>query len=313
MSQEDLEANWSRGGGVPDTVALITVDPDDGAIALIDCVSDGQRISCFPSRAVYPDESPGDAVAALVGRLLGPGHDGKCTLMFVFAFPLSRERHAYYRMEVHRRETKTPMSFTAISSALHRPIRPHVAGEVVLRATVTGDWPAEAVVVEDSWSAPAQRVRAGMIVVSDGRLLVIARHRVDADLTYELPGGGVEATDETPAFAAQRELGEETGLVLEVDRQLARMREAGWWHHYFLPRPPVGSSTINTVLRPEDVALSHGNVGQPIWMSSAELRQIDLWPRRLVWRVAGWMDDGDWPQHVVELTDAVRRGTVCSW
>jgi ADP-ribose pyrophosphatase YjhB (NUDIX family) len=64
-----------------------------------------------------------------------------------------------------------------------------------------------------------QRVRtAGAIVCDDaGRLLLIRRGRPPARGRWSIPGGHVEA-GETDEDAVRREVAEETGLAVQVDR-----------------------------------------------------------------------------------------------
>lgn len=233
---------------------------------------------------------------------------------FLFEFTRVGARHAYYRVPLERQAASDRVCFTPISEALHLPIRPHIVAETVLQAAVTDEWPTEPTVVEDAWSKPPERIRAGMIVVCSSRLLVIAREHANGHVTYELPGGGVDVADATPASAAERELKEETGLALPVGQQLALVHEMGWFHHYLLPAPDAAAAlTLAGAFAPEDPALSHGRFGRPVWLSPDELRNLDLWPRRLAWRIATWIDTGQWPSDIVELTDSVRPGTPCSW
>jgi 8-oxo-dGTP diphosphatase len=67
----------------------------------------------------------------------------------------------------------------------------------------------------DSRSTPLHSVSvAGAVVRDDGRLLTIKR----ADNgTWELPGGVLEL-DETPEQGVRREVWEETGIHVEIDR-----------------------------------------------------------------------------------------------
>lgn len=58
------------------------------------------------------------------------------------------------------------------------------------------------------------RVAAGILLVAPtGRLLLLRR---SDDGSWALPGGHVDDTDESPAYAALRELGEETGYRGDV-------------------------------------------------------------------------------------------------
>ncbi|MHB8707010.1 MAG: NUDIX domain-containing protein, partial [Coriobacteriia bacterium] len=62
------------------------------------------------------------------------------------------------------------------------------------------------------------RVRVAAVIVIDGRVLLVRQRKSDAPY-HLLPGGGVDAR-ETLAQALRREVAEETGLVVELDRPL---------------------------------------------------------------------------------------------
>jgi ADP-ribose pyrophosphatase YjhB (NUDIX family) len=62
------------------------------------------------------------------------------------------------------------------------------------------------------------RVRVAALVIVDGRVLLV-RHRKGNRTYHLLPGGGVER-GETLGQALKREIAEETGLEIEVDRPL---------------------------------------------------------------------------------------------
>ncbi len=82
----------------------------------------------------------------------------------------------------------------------------------------------------------ARRQRAGAIVVSGDRVLVMGQNHHDAANPYRwyhFPGGGVEP-GETFVEAAERELLEETGISARVHRELINVFTAGYEHRYFL-------------------------------------------------------------------------------
>ncbi|HEY0165922.1 MAG TPA: NUDIX domain-containing protein [Jatrophihabitans sp.] len=64
---------------------------------------------------------------------------------------------------------------------------------------------------------------AGGIVFDErGRLLLILRSKPPAALSWSVPGGKCEP-EESPAAACVREVGEETGLAVEVIRWVGRV------------------------------------------------------------------------------------------
>lgn len=63
------------------------------------------------------------------------------------------------------------------------------------------------------------KVGAGAVIVSDGRLLLLQRSAAPFRGSWNLPAGYVEA-DESPYHAVIREVAEEVGLHVEVERLL---------------------------------------------------------------------------------------------
>jgi 8-oxo-dGTP pyrophosphatase MutT (NUDIX family) len=121
---------------------------------------------------------------------------------------------------------------------------------------------------------------------------------------YELPGGGVEE-GESPEEAVVRELEEEAGLHVRIERRLADVWRNGGLQHYFLVRPdrPSGRATLD---------LEPGYT--PRWLPVAELADAPVWPKRLAWRVAAWHASGRWPDGPVPLIDSiVDLRPACRW
>ena len=63
------------------------------------------------------------------------------------------------------------------------------------------------------------RVRAGVVLIQDGRVALIERHRAGLDY-FVFPGGGVDE-GETPEQAAIREAMEELGIEVAIKQKLA--------------------------------------------------------------------------------------------
>ena len=64
----------------------------------------------------------------------------------------------------------------------------------------------------------AMRIRAGIVLVQDGKVALIERHRAGLDY-FVFPGGGVDE-GETPEKAAVREAMEELGIEVAIKQKL---------------------------------------------------------------------------------------------
>ena len=205
------------------------------------------------------------------------------------------------------RGTYTPVLVTP-EEALARELVPFLVVETVLRAFVTGEWPTTTVEIDDPRVDEPARVRsAGFVLDDDGRVLLLTGDVDGRGTVYEVPGGGVEP-GETPEEAVVRELEEELGLHVRIERELATVWRPGGVsvrQHYFLVRPdgPSGRATLD-----------HEDFFTPVWVPVADLPHLPAWPKRLVWRFARWHATGAWPERPVELTDVIRDlGPRCDW
>jgi 8-oxo-dGTP pyrophosphatase MutT (NUDIX family) len=63
------------------------------------------------------------------------------------------------------------------------------------------------------------RIRAGIVLIQDGKVALIERHRAGFDY-FVFPGGGVDE-GETPEQAAVREAMEELGIEVAIKQKLA--------------------------------------------------------------------------------------------
>lgn len=82
------------------------------------------------------------------------------------------------------------------------------------------------------------KLGAGVLVVQEGRLLLLKRAYHPWKGAWNLPAGYVEV-DETPEQAAIREVQEETGLVVTLDRLLG---------NYFFDDDPRGNGLLAAYL-----------------------------------------------------------------
>ena len=188
--------------------------------------------------------------------------------------------------------------------AVHRQVAPLAISEALLRSFVTGDWPAAPLELTDPRDTPPLRVRAGAICLSDDDHVLANRGEWERGPFYELPGGGVEE-GETVEEAVVRELEEEAGVHVRIERLLANVWKDGRQEHYFLVRPDGPSGRARLDLEP-------GFVQE--WLPIASLASAPLWPKRLAWRVAAWHAAGSWPEHPANLVDTIRDlRPACRW
>ncbi|MFF1648777.1 NUDIX domain-containing protein [Streptomyces sp. NPDC058240] len=211
------------------------------------------------------------------------------------------ENGAYY-FPRHGQVPDSSRCSLPLAEALHARIRPVGTAETVLRNWVTGSPAREMASWDDPTAADPVRVRAGAVVIREGRMLLIG-FKEDGQPFYEIPGGGVE-DGETLHAAVIRELREESGLRGEVVRELARVWKDNRREHYFLLHAE-GEIGARAELD------NHG--GTPTWIPVDQLPTTPVWPRRLAWRVAHWHTTG-WPTRPAELADSINDlQATCTW
>jgi 8-oxo-dGTP diphosphatase len=122
------------------------------------------------------------------------------------------------------------------------------------------------------------RHTARCIVLHDDKLLLIERWR-DGLHYYSVPGGGIEP-GETPEQTVVRELAEETGCVVAVERKLYLLQLSDdTEHHIFLGRYISGEPGLPDD-SPEALHQHENNRFEPCWLPVAELKDAPF----LVWR-----------------------------
>lgn len=124
---------------------------------------------------------------------------------------------------------------------------------------------------------PAPQVAVGVVVVDQGRLLLVQRGREPASGLWTLPGGRVEH-GEYLVDAARREVLEETGLEVEVGDLLGLFEVVGDTHYVILDFIATARST-------EIHAASDASDAR--WVPLAEVPGLQCTPR-LVETLRGW-------------------------
>jgi 8-oxo-dGTP pyrophosphatase MutT (NUDIX family) len=141
------------------------------------------------------------------------------------------------------------------------------------------------------------RVRAGIVLVEDGRVSLIERYR-DGKHYFVFPGGGMDA-GESPQEAAIREMDEETGLRVVVRKQVAEIHFDLSIQHYFLAERVggeygTGTGEEYTNADPDD---PYEGIYIPIWMPVDDLSEheniypLDIKELVLKSTSAGWPDE----------------------
>ena len=115
------------------------------------------------------------------------------------------------------------------------------------------------------------RVRAGVVLIENGRVALIERHRAGKHY-FVFPGGGVDE-GETPEQAAIREMEEETGLSVSVQRKLAEIHFGLSEQIYYLVDRLDGKFGTGTGVEFTDSDPDDPTEGiyLPVWMPLEEL------------------------------------------
>ena len=128
----------------------------------------------------------------------------------------------------------------------------------------------------------SRRVRAGVVVVEDGRVALIKRVR-EGRTYYTVPGGGVEP-GETVEQAAIREAREELGLEVALTGLLATLEFAGV-HHYYRADAiggELGTGTWPDHAARDAVEREKRGTYEAMWVDVDRLAELDVRPRELV-------------------------------
>ena len=140
--------------------------------------------------------------------------------------------------------------------------------------------------------------RSRAIIVRNSHIALIKRQR-DGQTYYVIPGGGREP-GETPEQTAIRESYEELGLVVSIDRLLARVIYHGREQFFFFAR--VTGGHFGTGIGPEMIGKYPPDRGTytPVWVPLAQVDQINLFPPPIAKLVSSSFKTG-WPESTVEI------------
>src|SRR5512145_1927308 len=140
--------------------------------------------------------------------------------------------------------------------------------------------------------------RARAIIIRNRHIALIKRQRGER-IYYVVPGGGMEA-GENPQQTAIRESREELGLVVAIERLLARVTYHGREQYYFLAR--VTGGHFGTGIGPEMTGKYPSERGTytPVWVPLNTIEKIELFPPSIAELVSRAIVHG-WPDSVVEI------------
>ena len=140
------------------------------------------------------------------------------------------------------------------------------------------------------------RKRAGIILIHDGKLALMERHKQGRHY-FAYPGGGVD-DGETDEQAAVREAWEELGIRVEVVQKAAEILRTGRRDQvYFLVNWVDGEFGTGTGEEYEEVDEEHGTYN-PLWMPLEEVMVKNVVPRQLAELTVRSHQDG-WGESVV--------------
>jgi 8-oxo-dGTP diphosphatase len=129
------------------------------------------------------------------------------------------------------------------------------------------------------------RISAGALIVHDDRILLV-RHQKPSEYDFWVaPGGGVIGT-ETLAEAAQREVREETGLEVVLDKlvYVEEFHSPDTRHCKFWFCASVAVGDISTASREAKAEF----IVEAAWLTQAALKDLQLFPEVL--RARFWRD-----------------------
>jgi 8-oxo-dGTP diphosphatase len=142
--------------------------------------------------------------------------------------------------------------------------------------------------------------RAAAIIIHGNEIALIKRRR-EGRLYYVFPGGQVEEK-ETPEQAAVREVEEELGLKVEIERLVVQVDHRGKMQHYFLAR--ILGGKFGTGTGPEMRGLYPPERGsyRAVWMPVANILKENVVPREVA-EIVSLASRQGWPHEIVSLSE----------
>lgn len=146
------------------------------------------------------------------------------------------------------------------------------------------------------------RIRAGIVLIQDGKVALIERHRAGTDY-FVFPGGGADE-GETPEQAAIREAMEELGIEVAIRQKIAEIQYGQKSRQiYFLVEQVGGEFGTGTGEEYTDSDPDHPEEGIyiPIWMPIEKLSEYqNIYPDSVAKQVIHSVTEG-WSESTVVL------------
>ena len=138
------------------------------------------------------------------------------------------------------------------------------------------------------------RIRAGIVLIQDGKVALIERHRAGIDY-FVFPGGGMDK-GETPEQAAVREAMEELGVEVAIKQKVCEIQYGQKSRQiYFLAEQTGGrfGTGVGEEYTDSDPNNPEEGIYIPIWMPIDELpRHENIYPARVVELVIKSVNEG---------------------
>lgn len=142
--------------------------------------------------------------------------------------------------------------------------------------------------------------RAAAIILQDGQIALMRREKL-GQLYYVFPGGKQES-DETSEQAAAREVEEELGLLVTIERLVANTWYHGREQRYYLctvTGGQFGSGRGPEMIGPYD---PQSGTYLPVWLPVSELHNYSVLPRPVAEMVQAAQEHG-WPNEALNFSE----------
>ena len=145
--------------------------------------------------------------------------------------------------------------------------------------------------------------RAAAIILHGNEIALIKRRR-DGRLYYVFPGGQIEE-EETPEQTTIREVEEELGLKVDIERLLIKVALHSKLQYYFLAR--IRGGKFGTGSGPEMQGLYPPERGsyRPVWMPVSNVLKENVVPREVAEIVFRSTREG-WPSDPISIAKKER-------